>query len=494
MAAQTQRARRWRLDQLLADIADVGGVSDCEISGLSLDSRQVGAGDLFLAIPGTALDGRLFIQQALARGAAAVLCERGGDPDLSNLAVPVVHANDLRRKIGLIADRFFGSPSQKLVVIGVTGTNGKTTCAHLLAQALAQVSKPCALIGTLGSGFPGSLNMLLNTTPDPIEVHRLLAHFLAAGARYVCMEVSSHALDQGRIAGVAFDVAVFTNLSRDHLDYHGNMQRYGGAKAELFEVEGLRCAVINQDDQFGRDLLAQLRGKRDTLSFGVEQGDVHAKEVRLMKDGLALRAATPEGEIEITSPLLGRFNAANLLTVLAALLACGVSLETARAGLSGIQPVAGRVERFGGRRDLPLVVVDYAHTPDALGQALSAVREYTPGQLYCVFGCGGDRDRGKRPQMGRVAEELADVVILTDDNPRGEPGDRIVADIAAGMRTKPRVVRDRPRAIQTAIEEAGQDGVVLVAGKGHEEYQYVGDQCLPYSDRRTVQRVLGEPA
>lgn len=489
-----ERATRRLLSNLLRGLVDIPQDDDREVGSLTMDSRQVRGNDLFIAVPGTSNDGRDFVHDALTRGAAAVLCEAGGDYDFADLPVPVFLRKSLRSQVGVIADRFFGSPSSELLVIGVTGTNGKTTCAHLLAQVLDSVHKRCALIGTVGAGFPDTLSGIALTTPDAIVIHSLLAQFLREGATHVCVEVSSHALDQERTAGVSFDVAVFTNLSRDHLDYHGGMNGYAEAKAELFDVDSLKFAVINEDDPFGRVLLQRLHGKLDIISFGIGGGDVRAQEIRPLHDGLELCAATPVGQITVRSPLFGRFNALNVLAVLASLFACGVSLEAAQEGLSRIRPVAGRVERFGGDGKRPLVVVDYAHTPDALEKVLYALREHTSGHLHCVFGCGGDRDRGKRPEMGRVAEQLADAVVLTDDNPRHESGDQIIADIAAGMDTVPRVIRSRIAAIRTAIAEAGANDIVLIAGKGHEEYQQVGDRRLPYSDRRAVQTILGEAA
>lgn len=479
------------LRELLHGIVEIAADDDCAVNGLSMDSQHVHAGDLFIAVPGTQADGRNYISDAVERGAAAVLREVGGD---YGSLVPMFSCQDLRMQVGVIADRFFGSPSSKLYVIGVTGTNGKTTCAHLLAQVLNYTQKPCALIGTVGAGFPSALEAMTLTTPDAIVVHGLLARFLDEGATHVCLEVSSHALEQGRSVGVAFDLAIFTNFSRDHLDYHGSMNSYAEAKGRLFEVESLKNAAINQDDPFGRTLLQRVRGKLDVVSFGVDGGDVCAHEIRPLRDGLELHVTTPLGEITVHCPLFGRFNAVNVLAVLAGLLSCGISLDQAREGLSRIKPVAGRVERFGGGNGKPLAVVDYAHTPDALEQVLGALREHTQGRLYCVFGCGGDRDRGKRPQMGRVAERLADKVVLTDDNPRTESGDEIIAEIAAGMTAKPQIVRDRASAIRVAIASASASDIVLIAGKGHEEYQQVGSRRLPYSDRETVQTILGEAA
>jgi UDP-N-acetylmuramoyl-L-alanyl-D-glutamate--2,6-diaminopimelate ligase len=469
-------------------------VANREVRGLQTDSRRVQPGDLFLALPGMLADGRDYIGDAVASGAGAIAYETDDGYRLPGAPVPAFGVSGLRHQIGVIADRFYGAPSRRLVVVGVTGTNGKTTCTQLLAQALDQPPRRCAVIGTLGSGFPGALNASIHTTPDAVSVQRLLADFLDRGAAHVAMEVSSHALEQGRVNGVRFHVAVFTNLTRDHLDYHGDMTAYGQAKAKLFAHEGLKYAVINHDDDFGRRLLADVGAPVTCLSYGIEGGDVRAREVRPSPEGLWLRIRTPHGETELRSPLIGHFNVYNLLAVLATLLALGMELRDAATRLARAQAPAGRAERFGGARGLPLVVVDYAHTPDALEKILTALREHTRGKLCCVFGCGGDRDRGKRPVMGDIAERLADVVLLTDDNPRHESGDAIIADIVGGMRAAPRIIRDRRNAIATAIEGAAEGDIVLIAGKGHEDYQQVGDERRPYSDRDTVRTLLGEAA
>jgi UDP-N-acetylmuramoyl-L-alanyl-D-glutamate--2,6-diaminopimelate ligase len=482
------------LRELLEGMTRVPGVANREVRGLQTDSRRVQPGDLFLALPGMLADGRDYIGDAVASGAGAIAYETDDGYRLPGAPVPAFGVSGLRHQIGVIADRFYGAPSRRLVVVGVTGTNGKTTCTQLLAQALDQPPRRCAVIGTLGSGFPGALNASIHTTPDAVSVQRLLADFLDRGAAHVAMEVSSHALEQGRVNGVRFHVAVFTNLTRDHLDYHGDMTAYGQAKAKLFAHEGLKYAVINHDDDFGRRLLADVGAPVTCLSYGIEGGDVRAREARPSPEGLWLRIQTPYGETELRSPLIGHFNVYNLLAVLATLLALGVELHDAAARLARAQAPAGRAERFGAAGGLPLVVVDYAHTPDALEKILMALREHTRGKLYCVFGCGGDRDRGKRPVMGGIAERLADMVLLTDDNPRHESGDAIIADIVGGMRAAPRIIRDRRSAIATAIEGATEGDIVLIAGKGHEDYQQIGDERRPYSDRETVRELTGEAA
>ena len=478
-----------RLSTLLAGLTDAPLADDPEIHGIALDSRAVQHGWLFIAVPGARADGRAYLAGAYARGAAAAVYEtRDFEPETRYTSATGI--KNLREHVGVIAGRFYDSPSRKLKVVGVTGTNGKTTTTHLLAQVLDRPAARCGLIGTLGSGFPGRLDASLNTTPDAVSVQGLLAKFADSGATTVCMEVSSHALDQARVAGVAFEIAVFTNLTRDHLDYHGDMQAYAAAKARLFDFPDLKAAVINQDDAFGRELIERTRGRATVLSFGLHGGDVRARAVETSVAGLALTVVTPQGEVSIRSALLGRFNAANLLAVLAVLLATGMPLAEAAARLSQAVPVAGRMERFGGGAGQPLVVVDYAHTPDALEKVLQALREHTQGKLVCVFGCGGDRDRGKRPLMGRIAEQLADVVIVTSDNPRHEDPAAIINEIVSGMQSIPRAQPDRVRAIRTALAEARAGDIVLVAGKGHEDYQEIGDQRLDYSDRDTVRQLL----
>lgn len=482
--------RQQRLSALLSGFAEIPAENDPTIRGLALDSRQVERDGLFLAVPGLHADGRQFIAGAVARGAIAVAYEAGKQlPEEQNINAFAVE--NLRQHIGIIADRFYDSPSRKLRVIGVTGTNGKTTTTHLLSQVLDSPERRCGLMGTLGCGFPGGLDPSQHTTPDAVSVQRQLASFVESGATAVCMEVSSHALDQARVAGVVFDIAVFTNLTRDHLDYHGDMKVYAAAKSKFFEFPQLAAAVINRDDEMGRDLIARLADRIRMVSYGLDGGDVRALTVEPSIEGLQIRAVTPQGEATLRSPLLGRFNASNLLAVLAVLLVAGLPLQEAVVRLSRAQPVAGRMERFGGGAQ-PLVVVDYAHTPDALEKALTALREHTRGKLICVFGCGGDRDRGKRPQMGAIAERLADVVILTDDNPRHEEAATIRGEIRAGMQGTPTDVADRASAIRAALAEAGRGDIVLVAGKGHEDYQQIGNVRLSYSDRDTVRALLGE--
>jgi UDP-N-acetylmuramoyl-L-alanyl-D-glutamate--2,6-diaminopimelate ligase len=461
-------------------------------AAMTADSRRVHRGDLFLALPGQVHDGRQHIPAAIQAGASAVVWAPQGfawpaDWPLANFPLP-----EGRHAAAALAARWWGNPSEALWMIGITGTNGKTSCSHWLASALDGLGRKTATIGTLGNGFAGALEGSSHTTPDAVSLHGLLAGYRAAGAAGVAMEVSSHALDQGRVEGVAFDVAVLTNLSRDHLDYHGDMAAYAHAKARLFDWPGLKTAVINQDDEFGQRLLQDLRGgSARSLSYGIDSGDIHCNRLDLTAAGLSMRVATPWGTGELTAATIGRFNAANLLACLGVLLASDVALDAALAALSQVQPVAGRMQRLGGA-GLPDVIVDFAHTPDALDKTLATLRDLTAGRLICVFGCGGGRDKGKRVLMGGIAASRADLAIVTSDNPRNEEPADIVADILEGMPPGQRVLLDRTEAIQQAIAEARPGDVVLIAGKGHEDYQEIKGVRRPFSDLVEATRVLKE--
>lgn len=486
----------WRLPALLAGLADAA--PDLPVTGLALDSRAVTPGTVFCAVRGHAAHGLAWAQEAVARGAVAVLWEPPGE--VPALAVPAIPVERLGRAVSLLAGRLYGEPSHALALLGVTGTDGKTSCTHFLAQALSEPGRPAGLLGTLGYGLWGSdFDAAAHTTPDAIGVQRRLAGFVAAGARYAAMEVSSHALDQGRVEAVHYACALLTHLSRDHLDYHGTAAAYAAAKARLFTELDIGAAVLNLDDAWGRSLCAVARAPvhgygLDTLDTAGLAGWVQGSEPACDAAGLRLSVHTHLGAAELAAGLLGRFNAQNLLACLAALLALGLPLEEAVARLGRSRTVAGRMERFGGGADRPLAVVDYAHTPNALQSVLTALRPHTAGALVCVFGCGGDRDAGKRPLMGAAAERLADRVILTSDNPRGEDPLAILADIRAGLAGPERVQvePDRAIAIRGALAAARPGDVVLVAGKGHEDYQIVGSERHAFSDRALVAAQFGE--
>ncbi len=506
MAIPNDHVSAKMLSKLLAGIAVVAPDMDREISSLSQDSRQLQPGGLFLACAGTFNHGLEFLPQALANGAAAVVWEptdEWSEERVQALAeeseVPFIAVTDLGHKASRIGGEFFTHPSRSMDVVGVTGTNGKTSTAQFISRLLA-VQGECGFIGTLGVGFPGVLQSGPCTTPGAIELQEIMERFLRQRARAVAMEVSSHALDQGRVAAIHFDVAVLTNISRDHLDYHDSMEEYAVAKQKLFQMPGIRCVVLNLDDPFGLELLDKLPAAVHVIGYSLEPIEelserlddwVYAHAVIPGSDGMRIKVRTSRGSGEFHSKLLGRFNASNLLAALSVLLFHEISLVESLYRLSGLETVAGRMERFGGG-DQPLVVVDYAHTPDALEHALEAAREHTNQRLICLFGCGGDRDRGKRPQMGAIAERLADVVIVTDDNPRTEDGDGIVADILDGMEhpEQVKVERDRAVAIRQAVELAEPGDLVMICGKGHEDYQLVGGQRLHFCDREQVREAL----
>ena len=459
-------------------------------------ARRSGACRAFAAYPGGAVDGRAFIPEAVARGASAVLWEARAWQWNTALARPNLGVEGLQQRVGHIADFIYGSASRELWMVGVTGTNGKTSCAQWIAQALDACGTRAAVIGTIGNGLVGATAPATHTTPDPAMLHELLAQFRAAGARAVAMEVSSHGLDQGRVNGTAFDVALFTNLTRDHLDYHKTMAAYGAAKAKLFAWPGLRTAVINADDLFGRSLVEAARARQQaTLTYGLGSADIVATPLALDRRGIALEIVTPWGRATLRSGLVGGFNAQNLLGVLAVLLASEVPLARAIEVIGTLTAPAGRMQRLGGDGK-PLVVVDYAHTPDALEKVLVALRPaVTPGgELVCVFGCGGDRDPGKRPQMGAVAAAQADRIVVTSDNPRSEDPLAIAQEVARGVldagHRRWTIEVDRHAAIAGAIAAAAKDDVVLVAGKGHETYQERKGERHPFSDAREAQDAL----
>ena len=482
------------ISSLLQGIAVVPSVFDVTVHGLQTDSREVRPGDAFIALGGARTSPDQYVDQAIAAGATAIFLEVDQPAECHErqkaLIVPVP---DLRAQLGRIATRFFDHPSRHLRVIGVTGTNGKTSVSHYIASLLQAVGTPCGVLGTLGHGMPGSLQPASHTTPDVVQVNRVLERIRSEGGKAAVMEVSSHALDQGRIDKLAMTGAVFTNLTRDHLDYHGTMQAYGEAKASLFLREELHFAVINFDDPFGRQLYEQLEGQCDRLRYSLHeaQTELWLKQFTPTATGFRALVDGQWGEFEFEAPVLGSFNASNILAALAAVLTLGAPLDGAAQACAGLVPPPGRLERFASEQGQQ-VVVDYAHTPDALANALAALRPHTRGRLICVFGCGGDRDRGKRPEMAREAEKRADVVIVTDDNPRTETPAAITDDIVQGFCSTEcyQVIHDRAEAIARAIDMAGPEDMVLVAGKGHEAYQDVQGQKLPFSDAGQVRQCL----
>jgi UDP-N-acetylmuramyl-tripeptide synthetase len=451
---------------------------------ITTDSRKVVPGALFLAYPGVYSDGRNFIAQAVAAGAAGVIWECKDFIWPADWQVANVGVVNLKEQAGDIAAEYYGNPSQKLNMIGVTGTNGKTSVSQWLAQALTLLNEKAAVVGTIGNGFVDSQIEASNTTPDAVLLQKMLADFVQQNAKAVAMEVSSHGLHQGRVNAVKFDVAVLTNLSRDHLDYHQTMEEYAAAKAQLFYWPSLHAAVVNADDAFGLSLIGKLQAQqKPVLTYGLNNGDVRGANLQLLQHGLRMQVATPQGDAIVFAPVLGRFNAYNVLAVLSTLLALEISLTDAVAAIGRIKPVSGRMQQFGGD-DRPLVVVDYAHTPDALEKVLATLREQVQadGHLVCVFGCGGDRDAGKRPLMGEVAAKLADTVVVTSDNPRSENPLQIIEQVVAGISKSHIVEPDRAVAIQLAVSMARAGDIVLLAGKGHEDYQEIKGVRTPFSD------------
>ncbi len=471
-------------------------IPDIAVTGVQDDSRKIIAGDLFLAYPGLRTDGRRYFHDAVEKKAAAIVCEAEHYQPTVQTTIPIIPIAKLQHCIGEIAARFYGNPSEKMNIIGVTGTNGKTSCTQFIAQALQSQNIPCGVVGTLGYGFLPDLQKTDYTTPDPIQLQRAFADMHAQGAKAIAMEVSSHALDQHRVQGVHFTAAVLTQLSRDHLDYHKSMENYARAKELLFQQPGLRCGVVNADDALGRKIIHDYRDKLSLVAYSTTERSndvpsVSAKKISSMPNGFRVEVSTPWGEGELTTTLLGRFNISNLLAVLSVLGLLNVPLSAALSELSQLTTVKGRMQCFGGA-DKPLVVVDYAHTPDALEKALTALREHCHGKLIGVIGCGGDRDKGKRPQMAAIAERFADHVILTNDNPRSEPPMNIIRDMQVGLKRVASVTveLDRDSAIQYAVQKAVIGDIVLIAGKGHETTQVVGDKITPFDDAIVVKRSL----
>ncbi len=499
--------KNYQID-LLTLMAVIGAEqhNECEFSnlvckGIKEDSREIKEGDLFVARPGLESDGRRYISQAINKGALAVLVEDFQVEQFvqTNLTtVPVFKASNLADNLGLLAATFYQHPSKEVTVIGITGTNGKTTCAQMTAHVLESMGHKTGVMGTMGNGRYGDLVPTSNTTLDAISVHEHMANFRDQEMAYVVMEVSSHALDQGRVNEVAFDLAAFTNLSRDHLDYHGDMISYANAKKLLFKWPTLKHAVINADDAIGIEILNELDNEISRYSFSItainaQEPDisVYTESVDFSDMGVRAELVTPWQEIALQTQLMGQFNLCNCLAVVTMLGALDFPLDDVIKGIASMKPVAGRMECFGVKHS-PLVVVDYAHTPDALKHALNALKPHTQHRLWCIVGCGGDRDRGKRPQMASIAEEYADYVVLTADNPRSEDVMDIINEMKQGLSpvSDSIIEPDRKQAIETTITRAVIGDVVLVAGKGHEAYQHVGKERLPFSDVETVEQLL----
>ncbi|MFS1524907.1 UDP-N-acetylmuramoyl-L-alanyl-D-glutamate--2,6-diaminopimelate ligase [Microbulbifer sp. 2304DJ12-6] len=472
------------------------GIPDVPVTGVALDSRRVKTGDVFMALRGSVVDGREYIDAAIAAGAAAILADSDKLECINRGDIQVVSVPGLAKRVGEIAARFHGNPSGHMHLVGVTGTNGKTTCAYLISQLLAHHFGSAALIGTIGNGIWYNRTIELQetglTTPDPVRLQADFADYRERGVPAAAMEVSSHSLSQGRVHGLVFDTAIFTNLSRDHLDYHGNMAAYGMAKEKLFGLPQLKRGIINLDDPFGAQLAerCKVRGLQ-VLTYGLQAGDLHVTDLCRHEKGFSVELKAPWGRGELQAPLIGDFNIYNALAVVAAVASAGMPFEAILAAFPSIQAVPGRMQRVrvAGADDVG-VLVDYAHTPDALRAALAAARPYCRGNLWCVFGCGGERDRGKRAAMGRIASEMADRAIVTSDNPRSEKPQKIIDDILQGAASTIEVEIDRAEAIARTVASARPGDIVIIAGKGHENYQIVGGAKNHFCDHEHVAAAL----
>ena len=494
------------LADLLKGLDYIGELPEMALQGIAMDSRKVADGYVFMACAGHRSHGLDFAGQAADQGAAVILAETTAQwlPEKilqlgQRIDCPVIAVTELTEYASKIAGRFYQHPSRDFPVIGITGTNGKTSCSQFIAQAFTHIRK-VAVLGTVGNGFIGELQPTTHTTLDPVSLQSFLFDMREQGAEAVAMEVSSHALKQSRVADIDFDLAVLTNFSRDHLDYHGTMDDYAQAKSMLFRMSSLNAAIINANDELGTKLIGELANTPLRLvAYGIEVVEqsrvdawIKASAIEANAAGLSFRIESSWGDEQVALPLYGHFNVLNAMVALGVLLECGVDFETAINSLKNLSTVNGRMQAF--RSDAaPTVVIDYAHTPDALEQALSSLKAHVSGRLICVFGCGGDRDAGKRPQMGAIAERLSDAVVLTNDNPRSEKPELIIDQILKGMQhpAKTIIEMDREKAITETIKNAAADDVILVAGKGHEAWQIIGDQRLPFSDQACVRTAMG---
>ena len=459
------------------------------LSDISNDSRHVKKNSIFLAYPGIHTDGRKYIAEALKKGAKAIVYEKKNFTWQQSWDASHYGINDLKKNEGEIAHIFFKKPSKELLTIGITGTNGKTTCAYWISEIQNLLGKKTGLIGTLGYGHK-KLKPHAFTTPDAIFNHRILKEFKTEKIKSVVMEVSSHALSQGRVNGILFDVAVFTNLSRDHLDYHLNFKNYFDAKKKLFHFPSLKVAVINIDDAYGKKLkLSLVQNKTKVITYGIQNGDIRASHIEYSLSSTTFQLITKKETYKVKAPIVGEFNVYNLLAVISGLVGSGLPIQKVIKQVSHISQVPGRMERLGTKLT-PQVFIDYAHTPDALKKALGTLKDHTEGKLVCVFGCGGDRDKGKRKEMAEAASDLADTNFITSDNPRSESPKKIISEISRSMSGAYKIEIHRHKAIFKAIEQAKKQDIILIAGKGHETYQEINGVRYPFSDKKYAKKAL----
>ncbi|GAW86630.1 UDP-N-acetylmuramoyl-L-alanyl-D-glutamate--2,6-diaminopimelate ligase [Bathymodiolus platifrons methanotrophic gill symbiont] len=483
-----------KLSDLLTDLVSIK--HDAEVTHIALDSREISDGGVFFAVAGARQHGLLYAAQVQQQGAVAIIydpAKQGAELAKNLSGILLIAVENLTEKLGLVAARFYEQPAQYIDVIGITGTNGKTSCSQFLAQAM----KSCGVIGTLGWGKYTDLHSTSNTTPDAFTMHKILAQFVRQNLTHVAMEVSSHGLEQGRVNAIKFNGVIFNNLSRDHLDYHGSMEAYFQAKLRLVQWPGLRFVVVNLDDAYAERVIANISDEVRVLTYSLQdkmyaqESSIKASNIKYTLAGIECDVHWQKEQARLKAGLLGDFNLQNILAVLAVLLEKGCPLNKCLTSIQSIKPVIGRMECFTGAAGKPLVVVDYAHTPDALGKVLSTLRQHCQLKLSVVFGCGGDRDKGKRKEMGAIAERLADQVIVTDDNPRFEDGSAIINDVITGLKMqKVRVINDRKSAIKQGIVTSSELDIVLIAGKGHEDYQEIKGVKQPFSDREIVQELL----
>ncbi|NES63846.1 MAG: UDP-N-acetylmuramoyl-L-alanyl-D-glutamate--2,6-diaminopimelate ligase [Okeania sp. SIO2D1] len=468
---------------------------ETEITGLATNSHACQTGDLFLGMPGTRVDGGEFWGSAIANGAVAALVSQQAAQKHQAKNECVIPVADMIQTCPEVATAFYDYPGQKMKMVGITGTNGKTTTTHLVEFLLNNAQLPTALFGTLYARWPGFEETAAYTTPFPVELQKQLAQAVAAGSKYGVMEVSSHSLHQKRVWGCSFEVAVFTNLTQDHLDYHKDMDDYFEAKALLFSSDYLKGrAIVNADDPYGKKLIARMKPEQVwSYSTSNTSADFWASDLAYQPTGVRGILHTPQGEIPFSLPLVGQYNLSNMLAAVGTALHLGLDLAMVVAQLSEFPGVPGRMEKVQVRNEQDVsVIVDYAHTPDSLENLLTAARPFIPGRMICVFGCGGDRDRTKRPKMGKIAAELSDLAVVTSDNPRTEDPEKILQDVLEGIspEVKPLVIGDRSQAIRTAIMEAKPGDGVLIAGKGHEDYQILGTEKIHFDDREQARDAL----
>ena len=505
MAAIKNNHSAVTLKQLLCDLPVTEYLPEIEVKGLALDSRKVEPGFVFVALEGQFDHGLAYAEIAISRGAVAVLCDAKFDQYCQQILSKLmsraicVPVRDLQDKLGSMANQFYAEPSKAMFTCGITGTNGKTTVSHFIAQAMHKAYGCAAVVGTLGNGEINKLEESTHTTPDVISAHAMLADFQQAGIKHVAMEVSSHGLDQKRLDAVDFDITVFTNMTRDHLDYHGNLQAYKQAKKKLFVEHATKPMVINIDDEFGAELYAEKIAQNTIWLYGlskekVKQSDayVYASSIVNQNNGMRFMLNSSMGTAEVKLKLIGEFNVYNVLACFCVLLENKINFNHAVKYIENLHTVDGRMELIV-QENKPSVVIDYAHTPDALFQALKNVRKHTLGKVICVFGCGGDRDKGKRALMAQAAEKLADLLIVTNDNPRNEEPEKIIDDIKEGISNDLKLIveMDRKKAIQQAIDIAANDDLVLIAGKGHEKYQIIGNEKIAFDDKSVVMQTMG---